>query len=130
MIQQGDVANHPARKCQARSWPLGPATIWQFSVDRSLRPKDHEMRHGEIRSKADEDGNELRYKNLNKIRKGDERRGHQKYTQDSGSDEFYIILSPENSPRLVAKSNHRVHHVRARYCHQPRDDVGWHKRHS
>jgi len=45
---------------------------------RSFRPKDHEMRHGEIRSKADEDGSELRYKNLNKIRKGDDRRGRQK----------------------------------------------------
>ena len=64
------------------------ATICQFSVDRSLRSKDHEMRHGEIRSKADEDGNELRYKNLNKIRKDNERRGRSKYTQGPGSDEF------------------------------------------
>jgi hypothetical protein len=82
MVQQGDVRE------LVKTWPLGPATISQFSVDRSLRPKDHEVRHGEIRSKTDEDGNELRYKNLNKIRKGDERRGRQKYAQDSGSDEF------------------------------------------
>ena len=46
------------------------------------------MRHGEIRSKADKDGNELRYKDLNKIRKGDERRGRRKYAQDPGSYEF------------------------------------------
>ena len=45
----------------------------KLSVDRSLRPKDHEMRHREIRSKADADGNELCYKNLNKIRKGNQR---------------------------------------------------------
>src|ERR1700682_2537854 len=107
----------------------GPATIFSGSVDRCLRPKDHEMRHGEIRCKADEDGNELRYKNLNIIRKNDERRGRRKYAKDSGSDEFKIILSPENSPRLLAKGNQRVHHVRSRYRHQPRDDVGWHKRH-
>ena len=75
-------------KCQARSWPLGSATICQFCVDWSLRPKDHEMRHGEIRSKADEDGNELRNKNLNKVRKDDERRGRRNYAQYSGSDEF------------------------------------------
>ena len=39
------------------------------SVDRYFRPKDHKMRHGEIRYKADEDGSELRHKNLNKIGK-------------------------------------------------------------
>lgn len=65
-----------------------PRDDLSVSVDQYLRPKDHEMRHGEICCKADEDGNELRYKNLNKIRKDDERRGRRKYAQDSGSDEF------------------------------------------
>jgi hypothetical protein len=46
------------------------------------------MRRREICCKADEDGNELRYKNLNEIRKNDERRGRRKYAQNSGSNEF------------------------------------------